>query len=270
MVKLKKHLLLFNIILFISLGLFLIINNVHQVIAMEGLFHEEIQEITDTEIEENEEITNNISKTNIMTKEKFVSLHEIGHAVVAFELNQRSKEYPGLIKLKRIELKHDEEKIDGGTDFSFDKNSMFGYLFALSVYYGELEAEKTITTTIEEIKNRGQHDEQDIEKTAQYITERGWFLGDLYLSTDSLEIRKNKIKNIAKTKTQEIIQQYKEFLSPLADELLQREVIGIEEFKKLIKELIIQIKPSQKPEQLETNEQSNYNHKKSKCECVIL
>lgn len=95
-------------------------------------------------------------------------------------------------------------------------------------------------------------------------------LGDLYLSTDSLEIRKNKIKNIAQTKTQEIIQQYKEFLSPLADELLQREVIGIEEFKRLIKELIIQIKPSQKPEQLETNEQSNYNHKKSKCECVIL
>ncbi|MGL9687988.1 MAG: SVM family protein [Candidatus Phytoplasma sp. TWB_XP] len=264
MFKIKNNLLLFNIILFISLGLFLIINNVNQVMAMEGLFHEEIQEITETESEENEEITNTISK------EKFVALHEIGHAVVAFELSQRHREYPDLIKLKGIELKQDDETIDGSTDFSFDRDNLFGHLFALSVYYGGLEAEKTITTPIEEIKNRGQHDEQDIEQTAQYITERGWFLGDLYLSTDSLEISKNKIKNIAQTKTQEIIQQYQEFLSPLADELLQREVIGIEEFQKLLKELIIQRKPSQKPEQLETIEKSNYNHTKSKCDCVIL
>ncbi|MDO8079081.1 hypothetical protein OC716_02370 [Candidatus Phytoplasma aurantifolia] len=253
-----------------GLGLFLIKNNNYQVMAMEGLFNEEIQEIKDKEIEENEEITNIISKTNIMTKEKFVSLHEIGHAVVAFELNQRNKEYPDLIKLKKIELKQDDEKIDGSTDFSFDRDNPFGHLFALSVYYGGLEAEKTITTPIEEIKNRGRHDEQDIETKTEYIVQRGWFIGDFYLSIDSLEIRKDKIKNIAKRKTQEIIQQYQEFLSPLADELLQREVIGIEEFQRLIKELIIQIKPSQKPEQLETNEQSDHNIQKSKCDCIIL
>ncbi|MGM1458892.1 MAG: SVM family protein [Columbia Basin potato purple top phytoplasma] len=269
MFKLNTNHIFFKIILFIGLGLFLINNN-YQVMAMEGLFHEENQEITETELEENEAITNTISKPNTMNKQKFVSLHEIGHAVVAFELSQRSREYPGLIKLKRIELKHDDEKINGSTDFSFDRDNLFGHLFALSVYYGGLEVEKTITTPIEEIKNRGQHDEQDIEKTAQYITERGWFLGNLYLSTDSLEIRKDKIKNSAQTKTQEIIQQYQKFLSPLADELLQREVIGIEEFKRLLKELINQRKPSQKQEQLETIEQSNYNRQNSKCDCVIL
>ncbi|MDO8078764.1 SVM family protein, partial [Candidatus Phytoplasma aurantifolia] len=42
MFKLKKYLLLFNIILFIGLGLFLIKNNNYQVMAMEGLFNEEI------------------------------------------------------------------------------------------------------------------------------------------------------------------------------------------------------------------------------------
>ncbi|MDV3166496.1 MAG: SVM family protein ['Waltheria sp.' little leaf phytoplasma] len=260
---------MFKFVLFISLGFFLIINN-DQVMAMEDLFHEEIQEITETNLEENEEIINNINKINIMTKQKFVSFHEIGHAVVAFELSQRSKEYSGLIKLKKITLKQDDEKIDGSTDFSFDKNNSFGHLFALSVYYGGLEAEKNITTSIEEIKSRGQHDEQDIEKTTQYIIERGWFLGDLYLSTDSLEIRKDKIKNIAQTKTQEIIRQYQEFLSPLADELLKREVIEIKEFQKLLKDLIIQRKPSQKPKQPKKIEKSNYNYQKSKCYCVIL
>ncbi|MDV3148972.1 MAG: SVM family protein [Pigeon pea little leaf phytoplasma] len=261
--------LMFKLVLFISLGFFLIIHN-YQVMAMEDLFHEEIQEITETDLEENEEIINNINKINIMTKQKFVSFHEIGHAVIAFELSKRSKEYPGLIKLKKIKLKQDDEKIDGSTDFSFDRNNLFGHLFALSVYYGGLEAEKIITTSIEEIKSRGQHDEKDIEKTAQYIIERGWFLGDLYLSTDSLEIRKDKIKNIAQTKTKEIIQQYQEFLSPLADELLKREVIEIKEFQKLLKDLIVQKKLSQKPKKPEIIEQSNYNHTKSKCDCVIL
>ncbi|MDC9032286.1 SVM family protein [Columbia Basin potato purple top phytoplasma] len=259
MFKLKKHLLLLNIFALFFLGLFLINNN-YQVRAMESLFHEEIQEITETELEKNKEITNTISK------EKFVALHEIGHAVVAFELSQRHREYPDLIKLKGIELKQDDEIIDGSTDFSFDRNNMFGHLFALSVYYGGLEAEKTILTSIEEIKSRGQHDEQDIEKKAQHIIEKGWFSGNFYLSTDSLEIRKDKIKNIAQTKTQEIIQQYKKFLSPLADELLEREIIKIGDFKKILKELIDQKKLSLKPEQSEKIEII----KKSKCECVIL
>ncbi|MDO8057518.1 SVM family protein [Candidatus Phytoplasma gossypii] len=269
MFKLKPNLLFFKFVLFINLGFFLIIHN-NFVMAMEDLSHEEIQEIKETESEENEALTSTISKSNIMTKQKFVSLHEIGHAVVAFELNRRNREFSDLIKFRRIELKEDDKKIDGSTDFYFDRDSAFGHLFALSVYYGGLEAEKIISTPIEQIKSRGEHDEQDIEKTVEYIIQRGWFLGDLYLSTDSLEIRKDKIKNIAQQKTQEIIQQYQEFLSPLADELLKREIIESEEFRSLLKELIDQRKPFQKSEQSETIEKSNYNIRKSKCDCVIL
>ncbi|PQP79353.1 hypothetical protein C6B37_02025 [Candidatus Phytoplasma phoenicium] len=262
MMKLQNQFkIISSICLFSFLGLFLINN--YQVMAMNNLINEEIQEITD--MEENEEVKNTISV------QKLGALHEIGHAIVAYELSQQRKD-AYLINLKKIKLTQDDDKkiTNGETNFVFDKEKPFGHLFALSVFYGGLEAEKTITVPIEKFKSIGNHDEQDIERTAQNIVDKRFFLGDFYSSTDSLKIRTNKIKNIAKTKTQEIIQQYKEFLSPLADELLKKQNITKREFENLLKELINQINSSQKKTQTETIYQTQYNLKEPNCCCVFL
>ncbi|MDV3167116.1 MAG: hypothetical protein Q8784_01640 [Vigna little leaf phytoplasma] len=178
----KRFLFLFSILF--------LINNNHQIVAMNtsSLSNEEIQEI-----KADEEIENTISI------QKFCALHEIGHAVVAYELSKRHGKY--LIDLIQITLISNNQTIaDGTTEFIFDKEDSFGNLLALSAFFGGLEAEKTLQYQLPTFKYRGQHDEQDIEKTEQHIIAKRWFLEDFYLPTDSLEIRINKIKIIATKK----------------------------------------------------------------------
>ncbi|CAM11645.1 Conserved hypothetical protein [Candidatus Phytoplasma australiense] len=259
MFKKKEKLQLLKIFLFFFLGLIFITNN--SVMAMNNSINEEISEITKKE--ENEEIK------KIISLQKFCALHEMGHAVVAYELSQRHGTY--LINLIKIELIQDNKNIvDGTTEFVFDKEDPFGNLFALSGFYGGLEAEKTIKIPIENFKNRGNHDEQDIERIVQYIIEKRWFLENFYSSTDSLETRKVKIKDIAQQKTQEIIKQYEKFLSPLADELLQKQNITKREFEDLLEKLINKKNNSPKNTQIKEINQSKYNIKNSKCNCFIL
>ncbi|WEX20450.1 MAG: putative secreted protein, SAP55-like [Candidatus Phytoplasma citri] len=265
--KIKKQLHLLKIFLFFFLGFLLLITN-NSIIAMNNLINEEIQEITTNE--EIPEITEKAeNEEKIISVEKFCALHEMGHAVVAYELSRRHG--TSLINLTEIELIQNFGHIsDGTTDFTFDKAHPFGNLFALSGFYGGLEAEKTIKIPIEKFEKKGNHDEQDIEKIVQHIIAKGWFLEDFYSSTDSLEIRKDKIKNIAQRKAQEIIKQYEKFLSPLADELLQKQNITKEEFEDLLEKLINKKNNSPQNTQTKIINQSQYNIQNYKCNCFIL
>ncbi|WP_323847641.1 MAG: SVM family protein [Phytoplasma sp.] len=256
MFKLKNQFKIIYFCLIIFIVLLFLFNN-HQVIAMDNLANE----ITE-ETEETEEI--------MISMQKFCALHEIGHAVVAYELSKIQSEFD-LIKLKAIELKTDnEETIKGSVDFSFNK-SEYGYLFSLSVFLGGPEVEKRITMSIGDFKYKGDDDEKDIENIIQHIIERGWFLGDFYLPTDSLEMRKNKIKNIAQTKTQEILKQYEEILLPLADELLEKHKMTKKEFLLSLQKVINQRNNSQEitPKDIKITQLQN-NIKTSGCCCNIL
>ncbi|MBS2126582.1 SVM family protein ['Fragaria x ananassa' phyllody phytoplasma] len=261
MVKLKNQFKTIYLCLIAFIGLLFLFNN-HQVMAMDNLVNE-INEEIETNLETNQE--------NILNIQKFCALHEIGHAAVAYELSKIQSEF-NLINLKTIELKINNEKnTEGGVNFSFDK-SQYGYLFSLSVFFGGPEAEKRSTTPIEDFKYKGDDDEKDIENIAQYIIQRGWFLDDFYFATDSLEVRKNKIKNIAQTKTQEIIDKYEEFLSPLADELLEKQKMTKKDFLLSLQKLINQRNNSQEivPKDITKTPLQNNIKASSGCGCNIL
>ncbi|MDV3174864.1 MAG: SVM family protein ['Bonamia sp.' little leaf phytoplasma] len=270
----QQQLYLLKIFLFLCVGFLLLIAN-NSIMAMNNSINEEIQEIINEEIPETTEREENEEINKVMSLQEFCTLHEIGHAVVAYELSRRSGTH--LIDLEQIEFLKDTEDnlVDGTTEFAFDKKHPFGSLFALSGFYGGLEAEKTIKMPIENLKNRGNHDEQAIEQMAQHIINKGWFLEEFYSSTDSLEIKKGKIKNIAQQKAQEIIQQYEKFLLPLADELLQKSKITKIEFEDLLAKLINKENKENnfsKNTQKKGINQSKYNNikKNPECNCFIL
>ncbi|WP_252861491.1 SVM family protein [New Jersey aster yellows phytoplasma] len=218
MFKLKNQFKIIYLFSITFISLLFIFNN--KVMAMDDL----VNEIT----EENEIIQEN--EEDIISIQKFCSLHEMGHALVAYDLSQIDSGND-LINLKTIELKVNnkeiqkdgvilKELIEGGVDFSFDR-SQFGYLFSLNVSLGGPEAEKRIKMPIEELKYKGHDDEKDIQDIIEYIIQRDWF-SEYYSKTNNIEETKQNIRNFAQEKTEQIIDKYERFLSPLADELLEK------------------------------------------------
>lgn len=98
-------------------------------------------------------------------------------------------------------------------------------------------------------------------------------MDDLVNETNNFEETKQNIRNFSKIKTENIIEKYEIFLSPLADELLEKQRMTKKEFVKSLNKLINKEKISQKTIQNETiNEfdELQYNIKTSGCNCNIL
>ncbi|EMR14765.1 MULTISPECIES: SVM family protein [16SrII (Peanut WB group)] len=254
MFKLNKQLSLFNIILFIFLGFLFVVNN-YKVMAMKNDKNKSFSEVKDEEI-----LFSNDSEVNI---DKIYALHEVGHAIVAYELGQRHS----LIDIARINLdKQQENLIAGTTTFQADDDH-FSLLDQLAFYFGGIEAEKTTNEPLEQIKYRFQHDEKEIKIILKKIIQNKLFL-DLYSNANSIEEQKNILKNIAQKMAEEVIIKYRNYLCIIAEELLQKKRMSSFEFKKIINTLI---NDEQEINQEEINQEFKVQKKsKSICNCIFL